>query len=71
VDRRGGIDAGIARLAAVLGDLAGMPVEQLCDQLLRRLLDPNTAGHSSDRTADDIALLIVRCDDLVDRPAAG
>jgi serine phosphatase RsbU (regulator of sigma subunit) len=69
VERRCGIDVGLARLTAVLGDLAGEPVEQLCDQLLDRLLDQSHSGPSSERTADAIALLIARSEARTDRPA--
>jgi phosphoserine phosphatase RsbU/P len=47
-----GIDAGIDRLSGRLAGLAGLPLEQLCDQLLDRI----TPG----RADDDIALLALR-----------
>ncbi|MGY1742588.1 MULTISPECIES: SpoIIE family protein phosphatase [unclassified Blastococcus] len=46
------LDEGIAELVTVLGDLAGRPLEAVCDQVLERLV----AGH----TDDDVALLAVR-----------
>jgi hypothetical protein len=54
-----------ARLIAVLRDVAGEPVEPLCDQLL----DHSHPGLSCERTADDIALLIACCEARRDRPA--
>jgi sigma-B regulation protein RsbU (phosphoserine phosphatase) len=51
--RRSGIDEGVGRLRAELAELGGVPLEQLCDDLLRRLL-PGPAD-------DDVALLAVRC----------
>jgi serine phosphatase RsbU (regulator of sigma subunit) len=50
---RRGIDEGTARLTAVLEQLAHLPLDDLCDQLLARL--------ATGRTDDDIALLAVRC----------
>ena len=50
---RTGLDEGIAELAAAAHELAGLPVDQLCDQLLARLLP--------DHADDDVALLAVRC----------
>jgi sigma-B regulation protein RsbU (phosphoserine phosphatase) len=47
------IDAGMARLAAVLADLKDLPVEDLCDRLLDRI----AAGPAE----DDIAVLALRC----------
>jgi serine phosphatase RsbU (regulator of sigma subunit) len=55
VERRGElIDDGIARLAAAFTALvaAGVGLEQLCDELLRRML--------ADRPVDDVALVAVR-----------
>ena len=49
---RTGIDEGITRLTAHLAALVGLPLEELCDQLLARI----AAG----RADDDIALLAVR-----------
>jgi len=49
-----GLDEGIGRMTATLGDLAGQPLDALCDQMLDRLV----TGH----TDDDIALLAVRDD---------
>jgi phosphoserine phosphatase RsbU/P len=46
------VDAGLARLTAVLAELTDLPVEQLCDRLLDRIVDG--------RADDDIALLAVR-----------
>jgi sigma-B regulation protein RsbU (phosphoserine phosphatase) len=51
--RRTGIDEGIARLTGVLPELADLPLEKLCDQLLDHIV----AG----RADDDIALLSLRC----------
>ena len=50
---RRGIDEGIARLTAAFQQLAPLPLDDLCDQLLARL--------AGGRTDDDIALLTVRC----------
>jgi PAS domain-containing protein len=50
---RTGLDEGIAQLAAAAGALAGLPVDQLCDQLIAQLLP--------DHADDDVALLAVRC----------
>ncbi|MGY1632309.1 SpoIIE family protein phosphatase [Geodermatophilus sp. SYSU D01186] len=47
------LDDGIAELTDVLGGLATLPLDRLCDRLLDRLV---TGG-----TDDDIALLAVRC----------
>ncbi|MDH2412852.1 SpoIIE family protein phosphatase [Nocardioides sp. CER19] len=55
VERRGElIDRGIERLSAVLTELiaAGLPLEELCDELLRRMLP--------DKPDDDVALVAVR-----------
>jgi phosphoserine phosphatase RsbU/P len=51
--RHSTIDEGISRLRAELAELGGVPVEQLCDDLLGRVL-PGPAD-------DDVALLAVRC----------
>jgi phosphoserine phosphatase RsbU/P len=50
---RSSIDEGVSRLRAELAELGGVPVEQLCDDLLRRVL----RGPAD----DDVALLAVRC----------
>src|SRR3954453_6107169 len=50
---RTGIDEGIARLSAELAELADLPVEKMCDQLLDRI--------APGRADDDIALLALRC----------
>lgn len=52
VERRDeGLDAGLARLLDVLGDLEGLPLDELCDQLLVTMApDPQ----------DDVVLLAVR-----------
>jgi sigma-B regulation protein RsbU (phosphoserine phosphatase) len=50
---RVGIDDGLARLAGVLAESVGLPVEQLCDRLLERVVPG--------RATDDVALLAVRC----------
>ena len=47
------LDQGMARLTAILGELTDLPVDQLCDQLLERVV----TGHAD----DDIALLALRC----------
>jgi serine phosphatase RsbU (regulator of sigma subunit) len=47
------IDTGLARLTGVLSELADVPVDELCDRLLDRIL--------LGRADDDIALLAVRC----------
>ncbi|WP_369130458.1 SpoIIE family protein phosphatase [Modestobacter roseus] len=59
------LDAGLAELRRVLIDLADLPLEQLCDQLLARMYLPDTE--------DDVALLAVRVhpQDLPRPPEAG
>lgn len=54
VERRhgGGLRAGLARLRAELADVGGRTIEQLCDELLGRLLP--------DAPEDDVAVLAVR-----------
>ena len=53
VERRGqSLDEGLDRLREALDDLAGLPLEQLCDRLLERLLP--------ERSEDDVALVAVR-----------
>jgi sigma-B regulation protein RsbU (phosphoserine phosphatase) len=47
------IDEGIARLTAVTAELGHLTVDELCDQLLERIVQ-----HRSD---DDIAIVAVRC----------
>lgn len=47
------LDEGISRLCAALAELAGLPLERLCDQLLERVL-PGPAD-------DDVALLALHC----------
>jgi serine phosphatase RsbU (regulator of sigma subunit) len=54
------IDRGMARLTAVLAELRGLPVEELCDELLDRILET--------RADDDVAVLALRC---VARPPSG
>ncbi|MEU2349468.1 SpoIIE family protein phosphatase [Modestobacter sp. NPDC049651] len=66
VERRDSdLDEGTDRLRAALTDLAGLPLEQLCDELLRRMLP----GHRS----DDVALVAVRAhpEDRPRPPEAG
>jgi serine phosphatase RsbU (regulator of sigma subunit) len=46
------IDAGIAELCRVLGGLADVPLQELCDRLLQEMFLPDTE--------DDVALLAVR-----------
>ena len=46
-------DDGIARLASALAELGHLPLEVLCDQLLRRMLPADSAQ-------DDVALLALR-----------
>jgi phosphoserine phosphatase RsbU/P len=50
---RTGIDEGTARLVGVLAELGPVPVDQLCDALLGRIV-----RHRPD---DDLALVAVRC----------
>jgi sigma-B regulation protein RsbU (phosphoserine phosphatase) len=50
---RTGIDEGIALLTDALSELADLPLEKLCDQLLDRIVPG--------RADDDIALLALRC----------
>jgi sigma-B regulation protein RsbU (phosphoserine phosphatase) len=50
---RTGIDEGLARLTGQLTELAGLPLEDVCD----RLLDTIVTG----RADDDIAILALRC----------
>jgi phosphoserine phosphatase RsbU/P len=47
------IDTGLARLTGVLSELADVPVDELCDRLLDRIVPG--------RADDDIAILAVRC----------
>jgi serine phosphatase RsbU (regulator of sigma subunit) len=55
VERRDAtFDAGMARLVDALGDLAGRPVDELCDTVLARML-PRTPQ-------DDVALVALRLD---------
>ncbi|ADB74292.1 SpoIIE family protein phosphatase [Geodermatophilus obscurus] len=53
------IDTGLARLTGALTELAGVPIDQLCDRLLDRIVPG--------RADDDIALLAVRCHPEHDR----
>jgi serine phosphatase RsbU (regulator of sigma subunit) len=63
VEQRGqSLDAGLAKLLSILADLVrqdDLPLEELCDQLLSRMLP--------DRSQDDVALAAVRLHPL-DRP---
>ncbi len=53
IERRGqDLDAGTARLQATLADLAGRELDELCDELLARMLP--------DAPEDDVALVAVR-----------
>jgi len=47
------IDPGMGRLTAALAELADVPVEELCDRLLDRIV--------TGRADDDIAILVLRC----------
>lgn len=47
------LDTGLAQLTATLRAAAGLPLEELCDHLLDRMLPPGGA-------ADDVALIAVR-----------
>jgi PAS domain S-box-containing protein len=61
IERRGSsLDEGLARLVGELGELAGEPLESLCDALLERMLQ--------DTPQDDVALVAVR---LAARPPVG
>lgn len=52
--RRGSLDDGLAHLVGIAGQLAALPLDELCDQLLARML--------SDRPDDDVALVAIRLD---------
>ena len=53
VERRGqSLDVGLGRLREALGELAGLPLAELCDSLMRRLLPPTRD--------DDVAMVAVR-----------
>lgn len=53
VERRGqSLDEGLTRLRDLLIDLSALPLDELCDRILRRM--------APDRTEDDIALVAVR-----------
>jgi len=49
---RTGIDEGITRLTGLVGELAGVGVDELCDQLLERIV--------RQRSDDDVAIVAVR-----------
>ena len=51
--RRAVIDEGIARLADIVVELGGLPVQQLCDQIVVRMREYTG-------TDDDVVLLVVR-----------
>ena len=54
IERRGeDLDTGIARLCAVLGEVGHLPLETVCDEVLRRMLPAGGAD-------DDVALLALR-----------
>ena len=56
VERRGEhIDAGTERLRALVAEMAGAPIDQLCDQLLER-----SAGAGGHEGRDDVCQLLVR-----------
>jgi PAS domain S-box-containing protein len=60
VERRDSVfDTGVDRLVGHLRDLAGRPLDDLCDTLLDRMLDGTPQ--------DDVALVAVRLDDAVRR----
>ena len=46
------LDAGMEELREVVQELAGLPLQELCDRLLQRMFLPDTE--------DDVALLAVR-----------
>jgi phosphoserine phosphatase RsbU/P len=50
---RTGIDDGLARLARLLTELGALGVDELCDELLARIV--------ADRSEDDVAIVAVRC----------
>ncbi|SDX36955.1 Serine phosphatase RsbU, regulator of sigma subunit [Geodermatophilus africanus] len=50
---RTGIDEGTERLLAAVRELAGLPADGLCDELIERIV-----GH---RPEDDVAIVAVRC----------
>jgi phosphoserine phosphatase RsbU/P len=60
---RSGIDEGLDRLIATLRQLRDTPLDELCDQLLDRIV--------TGRADDDIALLAVRCHPEDDDVATG
>jgi serine phosphatase RsbU (regulator of sigma subunit) len=49
------IDAGTEELVAVLREFAGLPLDELCDRVLERLILPDAE--------DDVAVLAVRLTD--------
>jgi hypothetical protein len=54
IERRGeDLDEGIARLCAVLGEVGRLPLENVCDEVLQRMLPAGGAD-------DDVALLALR-----------
>jgi PAS domain S-box-containing protein len=55
------LDDGVARLAGLLADLGGLPLEQLCDQLLTRMRPRGSE--------DDVALVAVRLQGPAPQPA--
>ncbi len=66
VERTGrDLDAGLADLTSALADLGGLPLEELCDRLLDRLVPPGQP--------DDVALVAVRAfpEDRPRPPEAG
>jgi phosphoserine phosphatase RsbU/P len=58
---RTGIDEGTDRLLAALGSLGPLPVDELCDALLGRIV--------GGRPDDDVAIVAVRCQAQDGRPA--
>ena len=62
---RTGIDAGLSRLAGLVTDLGHLGVDQLCDQLLERIV--------AQRSEYDVAIVAVRChpQDTAGEPRGG
>ncbi len=56
------LDTGLDRLRTVLGELAHLPLQELCDRLIERLVD--------DRPDDDVALVAIRLHGDLSGPTA-